>query len=173
MKHPLKSFRFCPKCGSQQFVEHDMKSKKCLSCGFTYYLNPSSATAAFIVNSKNEVLVAKRAIDPAKGTYDLPGGFVDLYETAEDAIIREIKEETGLQVTYPEYLFSLPNIYLYSEFEVHTVDQFFQINLSEDTIPVSPADDVSELLFISKKDLQPQLFGLDSIRKGVKLWLDQ
>ena len=54
----------------------------------------------------------RRAKEPAKGTLDLPGGFVDMYETVEDGMRREIKEETGLDVTEIQYLFSSPNVYV-------------------------------------------------------------
>ncbi|MGN0258619.1 MAG: DNA mismatch repair protein MutT, partial [Bacteroides sp.] len=68
MEHPLSQFRYCPKCGSDRFVEHNGKSKHCDACGFTYYFNPSAATVAFILNERNELLVARRAKEPAKGT---------------------------------------------------------------------------------------------------------
>ncbi len=167
MKHPLHQFHFCPKCGSKNFNENNLKSKKCADCGFTYYFNSSAAVVAVIENEKGEVLVARRAKDPAKGTYDLPGGFTDMYETAEEAVVREVREETGLLITSPKYLFSIPNIYVYSGFEVHTMDLFFQcsvLNLSE----MCPMDDVSELFFIDKKQLNPADFGLVSIRKGIE-----
>ena len=118
--HPLHQFKFCPKCGSSHFVENNIKSKRCETCGFVYYFNPSSSTIAIIINSNDELLVATRAHDPAKGTFDLPGGFVDMNETGEEAVIREVKEETGLHVSQAKYMFSIPNTYVYSGFEVHT-----------------------------------------------------
>ena len=96
MGHPLEKFKFCPVCGSSHFEVNNFKSKKCQDCGFTYYANPCSATAAFIVNDKQEMLVVRRAKEPAKGTLDLPGGFVDMGETVEQGMRREIMEETGL-----------------------------------------------------------------------------
>lgn len=167
MKHPLQQFQFCPKCGSKHFSVHNEKSKKCSDCGFVYYFNSSAAVVAIIENDKAEILVARRAKDPAQGTLDLPGGFVDLYETAEEAVAREIEEETGLLVNSSRYLFSIPNIYLYSGFEVHTVDIFFKCKVIEFN-HLTAHDDVSELQFIALNRLNPADFGLVSIRKGVE-----
>ena len=81
MSHPLHQFTYCPKCGARTFVERNEKAKQCTTCGFVYYFNPSSAVACFIRNSKGELLLVRRAKEPAKGTLDLPGGFVDMYES--------------------------------------------------------------------------------------------
>ncbi len=172
MKHPLQQFQFCPKCGSEHFLEHNEKSKKCSDCGFIYYFNSSAAVVAVIENSKGEILVARRAKDPAKDTLDLPGGFIDMYETAEEAVAREIKEETGLLINSCEYLFSIPNIYLYSGFEVHTVDIFFKCRVKEFN-HLTAQDDVSELLFIAYNRINPADFGLISIRKGIEKLLSE
>ena len=83
MSHVLDKFQFCPVCGSNHFEINNIKSKKCKDCGFSYYLNPSSATVALILNSKEELLAVRRKKDPAKGALDLPGGFVDMDETGE------------------------------------------------------------------------------------------
>ena len=123
--HPLEKFAYCPMCGSKHFMINNEKSRKCDNCGFTYYANPCSATAAFIINGNNELLVTKRGKEPAKGTLDLPGGFVDMDETAEEGMAREIKEETGIEVKEFTYLFSIPNIYRYSGIDIHTLDMFF------------------------------------------------
>lgn len=171
-EHPLSQFRYCPKCGSSRFDIHNEKSRQCADCGFVYYFNPSSATVAFIVNSRDELLVCRRAKEPAKGTLDLPGGFVDLYETGEKGVIREVKEETGLQVVRTRYLFSLPNLYVYSGFTVHTLDMFFCCEV-EDTLHYKAMDDAAALFFVPLKDIRPEEFGLGSIRRGLQLFLDK
>lgn len=166
-EHPLHLFKFCPICGSNKFVENNFKSKRCENCGFVYYFNPSSATAAVIVNDKDEILIATRANDPAKGTLDLPGGFIDLNESAEEAITREVKEETGLDIKSLSYLFSIPNLYMYSGFEVETTDLFFLCKVDHSQ-KITAQDDVSKLQFIPLKELDPSLFGLSSIKKGIE-----
>lgn len=165
--HPLESFKFCPKCGSSLFEENNFKSKKCQNCGFVYYFNISSSVAVIIKNEKNEILIATRAKEPAKGTYDLPGGFIDMDETAEEAVAREIMEETGLVVIKCKYLFSLPNKYVYSDFEVQTMDLFFECCVESNKIPHAE-DDVSALQFLPLNELKANQFGLDSIRAAIQ-----
>lgn len=165
--HPLHLFKFCPKCGSPRFVEHNQKSKHCEDCGFTYYFNPSAATVALIVNQHGEWCVVRRGKEPAKGTLDLPGGFSDCFETSEQGVAREVLEETGLTVERVDFLFSLPNQYLYSGFLVHTIDMFYRCYVSGDTASAHAADDAAELLWLRPEDLKPEDFGLLSIRAGV------
>jgi mutator protein MutT len=169
-KHPLSSFLYCPRCGAGNFTENNEKSKKCTACGFVYYYNSSAAVVAVIENKKGEILIARRAKEPAKGTLDLPGGFVDMHETAEEAVRREIREETNLTVTAAQYLFSIPNTYRYSEFEVQTVDLFFKCEVS-DFNGLKADDDVMELAFIAQDKLNPEAFGLSSIRQGIVKYL--
>lgn len=168
--HPLELFAYCPKCGSVHFIINNCKSKKCEDCGFVYYFNPSSSVAIFILDKEGRLLVARRAKEPAKGTFDLPGGFVDLYESAEEAIRREVKEETGLEIGNLNYLFSLPNIYPYAGMNIHTVDLFYQCEIA-DTSPLCPQDDVAALYWINKTEIKPELFGLTSIRQAIESWL--
>lgn len=166
-KHPLDIFSHCPKCGSRNFNINDEKSKRCGSCGFVYYFNPLAATVGVIANEKNEILVAVRAKEPAKGTLDLPGGFCDSYESAEEGVAREVKEETGLSVESTKYLFSIPNIYIYSGMELHTMDMFFLCRVSDST-SLKADDDVAGLKWVAIEELDSNEFGLLSIKKGVE-----
>lgn len=175
--HPLEKFHYCPVCGSSAFEINNVKSKKCRNCGFTYYANPCSATVAFIVRTvpapseaeedRMELLVARRGKEPAKGTLDIVGGFVDMEETVEQGLFREITEETGMTVTEARYLFSIPNLYEYSGMIVHTLDMFFLVEVDKDVNPKAD-DDVAELSWIPLDEVDYRLFGLRSISQGVK-----
>jgi mutator protein MutT len=169
MQHPLHLFRHCPKCGSTEFGINDFKSKKCAACGFVYYFNPLAATVGIITDGKGRILVARRAKEPAMGTLDLPGGFCDSYETAEEGVAREILEETGLKVTGTRYLFSIPNLYVYSGMELHTMDLFFLCEV-EDNSHLTADDDVDNLQWIEIEKLDSKEFGLQSIRKSIEIF---
>ncbi len=172
MKHPLHLFEYCPRCGCHEFVVNDEKSKRCGKCGFVFYFNAAAATVAFILNDRNELLVARRAKEPAKGTLDLPGGFVDSMETGEEGVARELREETGLHIAGAEYLFSLPNVYLYSGFEVHTLDLFYLCRVG-DYSGIEARDDVADLQWMALSETNPEQFGLQSVRKGVERFISE
>ena len=172
--HPLELFHYCPKCGSEDFEIHNELSRHCANCGFTYYQNPRASTAAFILNGKGELLVARRGKEPAMGTLDLPGGFVDNEENAEQGIVREIKEETGLSISADDvkYLFSIPNVYRYSGMDIHTLDLFFICQVGDDAA-IKAADDAADLSWVPLREIYVERFGLRSIRQAVHRFLAQ
>lgn len=136
----------------------------------------------FITDRYNKVLVALRGEDPAMGTLDLPGGFIQSYETAEEGMAREIKEETHIDalsgfrggvISPLRYLFSLPNIYTYSGFDVHTLDMVFHMEVeSVEPFVGTGTDDVAELVSIPLNNLNPKDFGLASVSKAVEIVLN-
>lgn len=170
--NPLYRFHFCPLCGSSHFEELRDNARRCADCGFTYYTNPRGATVAVIVNDYGELLVARRANEPARGTLDLPGGFIDLDEDAEAAMCREIAEETGLQVMPADlhYLFSMPNRYPFSGIVCRTLDLFFECHVKGRPLALAQ-DDVADLCWVALEKLRPEEFGLESVRAGIKRYL--
>ena len=163
----LERMAVCPLCGSSHFVLDSEKSRRCRDCGFEYFMNPSSANVALIFNQQQELLVVRRKNDPAKGTLDLPGGFADMNETAEEGVIREVKEETGLEVTALRYLFSFPNQYEFSGVTLPTLDLFFACEVADEH-HVKALDDAAEAFWLPLEKINPNAFGLNSIRKGVE-----
>ena len=106
------------------------------------------------------------------GTLDLVGGFVDMYETIEEGMRREIKEETGLDVGEMTYLYSTPNQYLYSGMLVHTLDADFLVRVPDNVKPKA-ADDAADCQWIAIEDVNPADFGLTSIRRAVERFLEE
>jgi 8-oxo-dGTP diphosphatase len=93
-----KNFKYCITCGgklSLQRVE-DRSRLVCLMCGEIHYENPVPCAAALVRNKSGEILLVKRGIEPARGSWALPSGFVEIDETPQGACLRELKEETGL-----------------------------------------------------------------------------
>ena len=119
------------------------------------------------------MLVVRRAKEPAKGTLDLPGGFVDMGETVEEGMVREIKEETGLDITNIQYLFSSPNVYVYSGMGVHTLDMDYLARVHGSVPAIKAADDAAEALWIPISQVNPAEFGLTSIRNAVIRFLKE
>lgn len=168
-RFPIEVFRFCPRCGREHLITKFGKAILCGSCGFEYFFNASGAVIAVIVNNKNEVLVTKRAHQPAIGTLDFPGGFIDPDETAEDCIVREIKEELNLDVQSSRFLYTLTNRYPYSGVIIHTIDLVFLVEVN-DFSNIKAADDVSEYFFIPKTELSDGMFGMSSCNEVIRRW---
>ena len=168
----LEKFGYCPVCGSSHFAQASPKSKRCGNCGFEYFMNPAAAVVAFITNGSGELLVERRKMEPAKGTLDLPGGFADVLETAEESVAREVMEETGLRVAEARYLFSLPNVYRYSGLDVQTLDMFFDCKV-EDCSALKAGDDAAECFWVALGDIHTEQFGLRSVRQGLYQYLEK
>ncbi len=114
------TIRFCPLCGSALGRERLPPDRRehavCTRCRFVFYLNPK-LVAATIPEQDGRILLTRRTIDPAKGKWTFPGGFVDFGERTTDAAVRETLEETGLSVSVTGLL----GVYSYTEAPVIVV----------------------------------------------------
>ncbi len=83
----------------------------CSSCGFINYVNPKIVTGA-IVRHEGKLLLCRRAIEPRIGFWTLPAGFMELGETAEQAAIREAREEANAEIIIDRLLavYTIPRI---------------------------------------------------------------
>ena len=94
----MKIKEYCHFCGkplSEKFYE-GRKRLFCEACQAPIYENPVPATCLVTVDERERLLLVKRSVDPKKGWWCLPGGFMELGETPEQGGLRELLEETGL-----------------------------------------------------------------------------
>jgi ADP-ribose pyrophosphatase YjhB (NUDIX family) len=158
----FEQFVCCPRCaasarspGSNPF--------RCVACGFVLYFNAASAVAAFILDPAGRVLYTRRASEPAKGRLGMPGGFVDIGETAEDALRREVDEEVGLAIGKLTYLASFPNRYPFAGVTYTTLDLFY-VTRADDPSAARALDAVSGLEWIDPAHVDPSEIAFDSMR---------
>lgn len=112
------------------------------------FINPKPCVAV-IISQGDKILLARRAFEPAKGMWDLVGGFIDVDESAEDAVIRETKEETGLDVTVKKYLGSISDVY--GETNIATLNFCYLVQVKRGS-PKADSD-VAELKWFSKNEI--------------------
>ncbi|HJZ53355.1 MAG TPA: NUDIX domain-containing protein [Gemmataceae bacterium] len=166
---PAKLFRHCPRCGAARSPEDvGCVPLRCGGCGLLYFFNPSVAAAAFVFDDRGRALFIRRAHDPAKGKLAIPGGFVDIGETAEGGLQREIREEVGLEVADLAFLGSWPNLYAYREVTYPVVDLVFTARA---VAPESARslDGVAGIEWLRPADIDPAELAFPSIRETLKL----
>lgn len=109
----MTEWKYCPQCAKPLERKKHQTGETFPTCPdghFTFYDNPS-VTAGAIIERDGKFLVLRRNIEPNKGKWEIPGGFVNAGEGAEDALRREIEEETRLRITDLRYIGSFPSVY--------------------------------------------------------------
>lgn len=165
---PGRVLRYCLKCGAASFRMIGPKQLYCDSCGFEFYLNPAAAVAAVIRDPEGRLLIVERATEPKKGTWDLPGGFADPGESAEEAVRREVREELGLEITHSRYLCSFPNRYEYMGVRYATMDLGFVCDVEDATAAGAAEAEVAEVLFLRLAEIDLSRFGFPSVARIVE-----
>lgn len=102
MPERLPTPRYCQLCGRyliERFVESENRNRfQCEGCGFVHYFNPR-VVASVIIEHSGRLLLQQRAMEPSRGLWTFPGGFLEIGETPEEGAVREAKEEVGLDVS--------------------------------------------------------------------------
>lgn len=163
------AYKYCSICGKKLRKRQD-GNLACTSCAFVNYRNPRPTVTALVLY-KNKLLLTRRARAPFKGWWDLPGGFLDRGERPEDCARRELKEETGLNITVKKLLGIYPGTYP-SDFDPFSVLSVVYI-ATADTESLDALDDVCESRWFAKKEL-PKKIVFDSnrliIKDFLKIW---
>ena len=178
----INDFNFCPKCGGRSVKNFNNRKWLCPDCGYELFCNIAAAVGVIIYDKKGNVLFEVRAKNPRKGFLALPGGFVDADESAENAIVRECKEELDVEISDVCFLCSNPNTYEFHNVEYKTCDLFFTARLP------AAYEDINDFIkslhrqesevegFVSKRvliesDVDALPLAFDSAVKTLKKWI--
>lgn len=159
---------YCWVCGNpaEEKYAEGRNRKVCSECDTILYQNPLPTTAALIVNENNEILLVQRAFPPAKGEWSLPGGFMEIGETPEEGIRRELKEETNLDGEVRELIGVAPSQYgVWGDVVVIG----FRVNVKNGVMKAG--DDARAVQYFPLND-KPDL-AFQTHQKLVKRYLDQ
>lgn len=155
----------CPTCGTIMKI-HDKNLVVCPSCDHHEYNNPRPTNGVIFENEKGEILLVGRKYDPKKGYWDIPGGFVNIEETMEESVKREVKEELNISLKKFTYLCSKRDRYQYKGQNYHVLMFVF---VSKDSLQdVSIGDDVSDVKFFPKDKIPFEKLAFDGVKEAIK-----
>jgi ADP-ribose pyrophosphatase YjhB (NUDIX family) len=162
----LASWTTCPRSGHE--LERDVKSVRCPACGLVVYANPAPTASAVILDEAGRVLLARRAVDPGSGRWDLIGGFIDEGEDPLDALRREVREELSAEVEPLEYLGAYPD--RYGDDGVYTLNFYWAARLTGEELKVDE-EELEEVAWFAAEALPgPAEFAFANTAQALDDW---
>jgi 8-oxo-dGTP diphosphatase len=146
----LHAWRWCPRCRAE--LEWGDGRVSCPGCGFVGYANSQPTASAVVRADDGSILLARRAGPPEEGKWDLPGGFLEEGEHPLDAVVRELREETGLEIEPRELVAIEMDVYGGGDDAPATLNLYWTARVVSGGDP-APADDVSELRWFRPDEL--------------------
>ncbi len=160
--------RYCSLCGSSRITfkipeGETVKRFVCENCGKIHYINPRLIVGCLPVYEE-KILMCKRAINPCLGKWNLPAGFMENQETAEQGAIRETREEANAKVEI---------IRLHCVYSIPHVDQVYLLYLARLRDPdVSPGIESSEVQLFSQEEIPWEDIGFTSSVFALKKYFE-
>jgi tRNA (cytidine/uridine-2'-O-)-methyltransferase len=139
---------------------------RCAACGFHLHFNPAVAAGLIVEDAAGRVLLLRRSQEPARGSFGFPGGFVDADEALEEAIAREAREETGLEVEDVVLLGGWPNLYAWRGVEYPVLDLFFTGRARAGSVAV-PRLEVDEVVWAHPENVDPATLAFPTTRTAL------
>jgi 8-oxo-dGTP diphosphatase len=160
-----QGFKYCPRCRAEMVdrVAYDRVRRVCPECRFVQFIDPKVGAAVLAVTEDNQALLVRRAVDPAKGSWCLPGGFIEIGETPQQAASRECKEESGFDVEIDRLI----DVYYYEDYRGSGILVLYRGTITNGS--AQSGDDVQEVGFFGPDDL-PEDIAFDSNIETLALW---
>jgi len=147
----LEGWLWCPRCRGPLEAGHGCT--ECESCGFVAWANSAPTACAVCEDDDGRLLLVRRAHEPFRGFWDIPGGFLDEGEPPLDGLRRELLEETGLEIEPGDYLGAWIDRYGDAPGAQFTLNLYWRARVLGGV--ERPADDVSELRWFARDELPP------------------
>lgn len=161
-------FRFCPADGTPLGDPRPSGGVTCPGCGRSWYRN-SAPTVGAVILRDGRALVTVRAIEPEKGKVDVPGGFLEIGEHPVEGLMREVREELGVEVEVGERPVLLAT-HTYGPEGVWVLAMGFRARIVDGE--PRPADDVAEVRWISAGEVDGLDFAWEHDREFVRAALE-
>lgn len=158
--------RHCVSCGGHD-EQVGRSAYRCSSCGRSSYVNPKAAAAVVLQDEDGRYLLAVRAQEPHRGRLDCIGGFLDVGENLETAMLRELEEESGLRredLGAITYVGSVHDLYAWEGEQIPVTSAYFLATVRPGAV-LRPADDVAEIVRVATDELRPADFAWDGMRE--------
>lgn len=162
-------YSYCPNCGSKRLKQVTQQLQKCSACDTSHYFNQRPCVGALIVQNK-KMLLAKRTAMPYKGWWDIPGGFMDIDETPQEAISREVKEELGLHIEIQRFINFYPDTYNYKGVIVPLLSIYFSCGLKGNQ-KIELSDELNAYNWFPLHDLPPNI-AFKNARQAIEDYLE-
>ena len=147
-----REWKFCPWCGHSLVESYVFGANRmaCPNCEFIYFPRPN-VVVMVIVEHQDHILLGKRNMEPGRGKWTLLSGYVNTGERVEEAAVREVKEETNLDVQIEELLG------LYDDLATPLVLVVYNASIADAHVVLTrQAEEIRELAFFSVESL-PEL----------------
>ena len=168
---PREAFAYCPRCASPGNVAPPEATYfDCGSCGFRYHFNATVSASALIEREDGALFFIRRAREPAKGKLAYPGGFVDPSERGEDALLRETREEVGMEVAEFTFLGSWINPYRYRGIIYPVADLFFVVRVTGEAHDLAH-DEVESAVWLDPRTVALEDIAFPSMREALKAYI--
>jgi ADP-ribose pyrophosphatase YjhB (NUDIX family) len=163
----VDDWRYCPRCAGE--LAHAHERVDCPACGFVSHSNAEPTVGTLLVDTEGRLLLVRRARDPYRGTWDVPGGFLEEAEHPRDALRRELLEETGLEIEPGDFVGVRLDRYGDGPAAATTLNLYWEATVVGGE--ARAGDDAAEVRWFRREDLpSDEEIGFPNVREMLQAW---